>query len=187
MTSSLGHTALVKSTCESGVILGETNSNNQGWKAHFSYDNKVIIQKVDLTELLIGDQLDVEMELTRLIRDIGSESLGTRIIASELLCYFIEETGSQIEGRLLQESMELIVDRISKEDSYDVGQSLGEAIQEYNSLPTIDKSFKNDLARRLALFDKEFLFDFLSNEEYEGIREVSNYLNKRSKLQNTGG
>ena len=186
MKSSIGHIANHKTTNEQGLILGEISFNNTGWKAQFSYDNKIEIDSINLSELNIGELRSDNESLSRLLRDINSTSEQTREWASEILCNFIEEAGADIELDTLQSAVNKMVDRITIEDNWKVGQKLGEGIYEFICLQKIDKTAELELIKKLALLDKDFLYSYLDDEEYLQIKEVNDYINDKTKWWNTG-
>lgn len=121
MKSSTGHIAIIKSTSESGLILGEINENNTGWKVQFSFDIKVFVERLNLSDVIISELKGLETILERLVRDINSEDLLTRQSASEILCYFIEENGFELDFATLKSFVPKMVERISIEEDWDVG------------------------------------------------------------------
>ena len=186
MKFSIGHSAVHKATNEQGLILGEIDVNNTGWKAQFSFNCKIQIERISLTDLEIGlVKSDIEI-LDRLLRDITSTNNETKEQAAEILCNFIEETGPHLEINQLQTAINAIVNQITIEDKWNVGQKLGEAIYEFICLHKIDKKTEFELVKRLALSNKDYLHSYLDNEEYLEIKEVNEFINDNSKWWNTG-
>ena len=184
MISSIGHIAIIKSTSESGLILGEINVNNTGWKSQFSYDDKLLIVRLSMEEFTIGELTSDEIILERLSRDIHSDFLQTRQWASEMLCNFIEESGAYIDFEFLKVSINKIVDRLSIEDVDDVGQKLSEGIFESICLQKLEKSAELELVKKLANLDKDYLYTYLDDEEYLGLEEVKEFIFDKSKWWN---
>jgi hypothetical protein len=186
MKSLTGHIATLKSSQESGLVLGEININNSGWKVQFSFDNKILIERTLPSDLDIKELVNDESMLKRLTRDINSNHLETRQYSSELLCYFIEETGTELDMNSLSYTINVMVDRIAVEENWDVGQKLGEGIYEFICLQKIEKNFELDLIKKLATLDKDFLYSYLNDEEYLKIKEVSDFINDKNKWWNNG-
>ena len=186
MKSSIGHIAVHKVTNEQGLILGEINVNYTGWKAQFSFNNKIQIDRISLTDLEIGLVKSDSEILDRLLRDITSTNNETKEWAAEILCNFIEETGPFLEVDKLQTAINTMVDQIATEDNWNVGQKLGEGIYGFICLQKIDKKAEFELVKRLALLDKDYLHSYLDDEEYLHIKEVNEFINDKSKWWNTG-
>lgn len=186
MKSLTGHIAFIKSTNEFGLILGKINENNTGWKVQFSFDTKVLVERLNLSDIVIGEQKGLETILERLVRDINSEDLQTRQWTSEILCYFIEENGSEIDFDTLKSSVPKLVERISLEDDWDVGQKLSEGIFEFIYLQKLDKKSEFELVTKLATLDKDYLHTYLDDEEYLDIKEVKEFITDKTKWWNAG-
>ena len=107
MNSSIGHIANHKTTNEQGLILGEISFHGVGWQAQFSYDDKIEIDVIKLSELDIGELKSDYETLSRLLRDINSTIQQTRELASEILCNFIEEVGADIDLETLQNALNM--------------------------------------------------------------------------------
>ena len=185
MKSLMGHIAVHKATNEQGLILEEININNTGWKAQFSLDNKIQIDRINLTDLEIGSIRSDSEILDRLLRDITATNNETREWAAEMLCNFIEQAGADLQIDELQTAINTMVHKIADEDNWNIGQMLGEGIYEFICLQKIDKKDELALVKELALLGKDFLYSCLDDEEYLQIKEVNDFINDKSKWWNT--
>lgn len=185
MKSSFGHIATRKIDNETGLILGESKINNEDLKADFSLDSSIEIERISLHELRIGEVKNHKEVLVRLLRDIKSASEQTRIWASQILCDFVEEVGSELELNVIETSINIVIERISIEDNWDVGQKLGEVVYEFFCLQKIDKKSELSLVTKLALLNKDFLYSYLDDEQYLQIKEVNDFINDKTKWWNT--
>ena len=180
-----GHKAILNSSSEEGIILQEINENNRGWKLQFSFDNKTLITCFDFNEITIFEKLKDELLLERLIRDISSNNLNTQIWSSEILCYFIEEYGENIELKILEKAILEMVNELSRENEYDIEQKLAEGIFEFLCLEKIDKYAEEKLIIKLASLNKDCLYCYLDEEEYLTIEEVKEFIERKNIEYNT--
>ncbi len=174
-------TALNKISNEKGIVIGEFNENNTGWKVQFSLDNNTLIQLATSNDLLIIGNCDNNTFLERLVRDIYAEDLETRQWASEILCYFIESNGSELDFDLLTYSVNKMIERLSIEDNYDVEQKLSEGIFEFIWLEKLTKEKERNLIIQLAGINKDTLFCYLDDEEYLRNKEVKEFISRGRK------
>lgn len=174
--------AILKSTSESGLILGEINENNTGWKTQFSIDDKPLIKLVSPSDINITEKVSANDFLFRLIRDINSNDVSTRIIASEILCYYIEFNSFRIDYQLLEKAVEFMIYRLTIKDEFDVEQKLSEGIFEFIWLGKMDKNSEKELIIKLAKLDKDCLFPYLDDEEYLKFDEVKEFIDKGRKF-----
>lgn len=144
-------------------------------------DNKCLIEELLQKDILLIGKCEVNMFLERLIRDIGSGDLKTRQSASEVLCYFIESTGSTIELNILTNSIWQMVERLAKENDYDVEQKLSEGIFEFIWLERLNEIENRNLITHLAKLDKNSLICYLDEEDYMLNEEVREFINRRRK------
>jgi hypothetical protein len=180
-----GHKAILNSSSEEGIILQEINENNSGWKLQFSFDNKTLITRFDLNEITIFEKLKDELLLERLTRDINSNDLNTQIWSSEILCYFIEEYGENIEIKILEKAILEMLNELSRENEYDIEQKLAEGIFEFLWLEKIDKYAEEKLIIKLANLNKDCLYCYLDEEEYLKIHEVKEFIERKNIEYNT--
>jgi hypothetical protein len=176
-----GQIALNKITNEKGIVIGEFNENNAGWKVQISLDNESIIQLLNPNDYTLLGYCDNQIFLDRLIRDINSQDLKTRQWTTETLCYYIETTGSDIELQLLSNSINKMINRLAIETDYDVQQKLSEGIFEYIWLEMLNKEEEQDLIIKLAKMDKDTLFCYLDDEAYLQFDEVKQFIKRGRK------
>jgi hypothetical protein len=179
--SNQGKFALNTLSNEKGIIIGEFNENNTGWKIQFSLDHSSNIQLITSKEITITGICDDTVFLERLIRDIYSEDLKTRQWASLVLCDFIEFNGEELELDLLNKSIDKMVERLSIENDYEVEKKLSEGLFEFLCLEKLTQKDEQKLVIQLANLNKEVLFCYLNNEEYAQIPEVKAFINRVSK------
>jgi len=180
-----GCIAVIKETSESGIILNERNENNTGWKVQFSFDDKSLVKRFNPDELNIHNKINDNLLLERLIRDINSDDLNTRQWSSEVLCYFIEEVGSELDFNLLKSSVDEMKNSLSVEEDFDVQLKLSEGIFEFIYLQKLDKSSEYNLITKLAALNKDVLYTYLDDEEYLQFDEVKDFIEDKSKWWNT--
>jgi hypothetical protein len=180
-----GQKAKLNSTSEEGIILQEINENNTGWKVQFSFENKNLIKRFDFNEITVVEKLNDEILLERLTRNINSEDLDTQIWSSEILCYFIEEYGMDIDKESLENTIKEMVNKLSVENEYEIEQKLAEGIFEFLWLENIDKSDEEKLIIKLAKLNKDCLYCYLDEEEYMAIEEVKEFIERKNTEYNT--
>lgn len=174
-----GQKAILNSTLEEGIIVQEINENNTGWKVQFSFENNNLIKRFDFNEITVVEKLNDEILLERLTRNINSEDLDTQIWSSEILCYFIEENGMDIDENSLENAIKEMINKLSVENEYEIEQKLAEGIFEFLWLEKIDKSDEEKLIIKLANLNKDCLYCYLDEEEYMVIQEVKEFIERK--------
>jgi hypothetical protein len=149
----------------------------------FSFDNQIIINKINEDGITIKDKLSKPLILNRLIRYLNSSDLSTKIWVSEILWLFIEENGEDIDFNFLLNSVNQLITYISQENNYQIGRNIGEAIFEFLWLEKLDKNKENEILITLANLNKDFLFAYLDNEDYMELNEVRLFI-ERMNLKN---
>jgi hypothetical protein len=180
-----GQKAILNSTLENGIILQEINENNTGWKVQFSFEKKNLIKRFDFDEITIVEKVKDELLLKQLIRNINSEDLDTQIWSSEILCYFIEEYGNDIEIVELEKGIELMINKLKVENEYDIEQKIAEGIFEYLCLEKIDRKEEKKLIITLAKLNKDCLYCYLDDDDYLEIEEVKEFIERKQIEYNT--
>jgi hypothetical protein len=177
-----GNKAKLKATSEEGIILQEINENNTGWKVQFSFDDKTLIKRFNDDEITILEKVQhKETILERLARDINSPDLDTQIWSSEILCYFIEDYGNEIETEKLEKTVSAMFNKLSLENEYDIEQKLAEGIFEFLWLEQIDSKSQENLIIKLAELNKDCLFCYLDDEEYLSLKEVKEFVKRKKR------
>lgn len=191
----IGHYAVLTATSENGIIMGmireyvigEINEKNHdwNWKVQFSFDNKSLVKRLDANDITIYKKSNDKTFFERLIRDISSDDLETRQWTSEMLCDYIEDLDPDFDFEFLRELVEIMINRLSIEEDFDVQRELCEGIYEYICLQKLDKDRELQLVKKLALLNKEDLYDLLNNEEYLKLEEVKIFIEDKNKWWNT--
>ncbi|WP_417887963.1 hypothetical protein [Zunongwangia sp.] len=179
--SKQGLVARLKSTSEQGIVVGEINENNQGWQIQFSFDNKSIVKRLDINEIELTGKIDNDNLLLRLARDIFSTDSKTKLWTSEILCSFIEEYGADLKLENLGQTIDKMIELLSKDNDYDIDQKLAEGIFEFIWLNKLDKKEEKRLLIRLAKLNKDVLFCYLDDEDYRKVREVDDFIKQGRK------
>ena len=179
--SKQGLVARLKSTSEQGIVVGEINENNQGWQIQFSFDNKSIVKRLDINEIELTGKINNDNLLLRLARDIFSTDSKTKLWTSEILCYFIEEYGADLKLENLRQTIDKMIELLSKDNDYDIDQKLAEGIFEFIWLNKLDKNEEKRLLIRLAKLNKDVLFCYLDDEDYRKVREVDDFIKQGRK------
>ncbi|MBF4473811.1 hypothetical protein [Flavobacterium sp. HJJ] len=180
-----GQKAILNSTSEEGIILQEINENNIGWKVQFSFENKNLIKRFDYNEITIVEKVKDELLLKQLIKNINSEDLDTQFWSSEILCYFVEEYGNDIEMAELAKAIESMINKLKVENEYNIEQKLAEGIFEFLWLEKIDKKEEEKLIITLAKLNKDCFYCYLNDDDYLSITEVKKFIERKQIEYNT--
>lgn len=180
-----GYSAKTNPTGEEGIILQEIKENNEKWKFQFSFNNKVLIKRFAFSEVTIIEKIKDELLLERLIRDINSNDSNTELWSSQILVYFIEEYGSDIDTNKLKNSIIEMLKKLSRINEQTVENLLSEGIYEFLILENIDCQTKQKIIIELARLNKDCLYDLLNDEEYLLFHEVKEFVERKRNEYNT--